>query len=200
MPEKVEPNGNGEESYALFEKSTCLKLVDRWINRLNEKGEVRRIPRIAVRIALEGCGANFKLTEEEKESLAQYTNKAKARGMRRVWGKWFAEYKKWGDKWIENYEEKTDQQLPALKASGKKTSGIRQFLGELTAFAAGEMSFIDLKEYWEARLLNGKLWEEGRREDRVRVQVPTKKEPILLASIPPGFVQAVWGKIKSWQE
>jgi len=147
--------------------------VTNWLNNLSETGEVKDINPEIIKGALEACGADFEIGPEAKESLGKYSNIGKKRGIEAVWGEErFGKYKEWAGKWADRYEKETGISLPALKLSGIKTSGMRHFLGELTAFAAGEMGFDDLKRYWEVRLLNGKLWHEGRmREKRSRCQL-----------------------------
>jgi len=176
------------ETLSLSEAEINIGQVTNWLDNVSETGEVKDVNPEIVKGALEAYGANFEIGPEAKESLGKYSNKGKKRGIEAVWGKVrFGEYKEWAEKWADRYKEETGISLPALRSSGIKTSGMRHFLGELTAFAAGEMSFDDLRRYWEARLLNGKLWQEKRLGERRKIKVPTKQEPILLASIPPGF-------------
>lgn len=165
-----------------------------WLQALAETGVVNEVGQSLVRTVLEFYGANFDLESEARASLREYTNKGKAPGLQAVWGSKFNDFKAWTRTYVEQYEA-TGKTLPALKPSGRKNSGMIQFFGELTSFAAGELTFDDFKRYTEARILNGRLWEEGKKDERVRVKVPTSEKPILLSSIPPGFIEAAWQEI-----
>jgi hypothetical protein len=173
--------------------------VEKWISALSEEGKLGQIDRMLLKDVLGAFGANFEVGEETKTSLEKYTNKAKAVGMEQVWGSKYDKYKKFTLEFIRSYEESKGVSLPALKRSGIKNSGMIQFFGEITAYAAGSLDFESLKLFLEARVLNGKAWADGRKEDRVRVKVPTAREPILLSSIPSEFPEAAWKEIKSWR-
>lgn len=147
---------------------------------------------------MESYGANFEnLDEEGRESLRGYSEKERGLGVKQVWGEEKKKnYKSWIKEYIENYDElHKEAQLPILgekeglpyPKSGRKNSGMIQFLYELTSFASGETSFDGFKTYMEARVNNGMAWAEGRKRDRIRVKVPTADEPILLGSIPKEF-------------
>ncbi len=115
-----------------------------------------------------------------------------------VWGEEHVdEYWKWIDSYISSYEENGNI-LPGMGKKKVKFSGMRAFLGELTALASGEMNMETYTTYTEARLYNGKKWQEGRRDERVRIQVPTKEDAILLSSIPPEYPMSAWEKIKTF--
>lgn len=175
-----------------------IAAVDSWIKSISQEGTVDEIDKGLLRSVLKRFGANFEIGEEEGESLSKYTNKGKRSGLDAVWGKSFIDsYKKWVKQYIQNYEAQEGNILPALQTSGRKDSGMLQFLGELTSFAAGQLWYEDFKRYTEARALNGRLWQEGRKGERVKAEVPTFKKPILLASFPPGFPKAAWEKITS---
>lgn len=174
--------------------------VSNWIDKLNKTGVMEKISPDSVKELLESYGAKFPISPEAKASLNKYTNKARAEGMRAVWGEKFEEYKQWTDNFIQQYEENPNNEpLPALKKSGKKNSGMIQFFGQLTSFASRQISFEDFKNHTEARIYNGRCWAEGKKQERVRVNVPTSEKPILLSSIPPEFPKAAWEKISSWE-
>jgi len=173
-----------------------IAIVGAWLSQIENTGEVSSIDVDVLKGALEELGANFEITEEAKDSLGSYTNKDKALGMTSVWGDTFEAYKDWTEDYVSEYESEHNFRLPALKKSKSKTSGMRHFLGELTAFAAGEMSFEDYKKFTEARLLNGLKWAEGKPEERVRVQIPGKTGTgTMIASIPPMFISKAWDQI-----
>lgn len=179
------------------ERKDLNSQFNRWINNFTETGKIGKIDRLIVRAFLEECGANFP-SEEKMISLKEYTNKAKREGLNIVWGiERVDDYKKWTLKYIDSYEKKKDKILPALKPSGIKNSGMVQFFGELTAFAADFLTFKEFRDFSEARHFNGKMWEENRKDERVKVIVPTSDTPILLSSFPPEFPSEAWEKIKS---
>lgn len=181
--------------------------VTEWIGVMSEKQEVGQIPREVIKDVLEFFGADFKnLNEDGKESLRGYSEKERSLGVNQVWGEeMIKNYKSWVKKYISGYDEVHEIKLPILgekeglpyPLSGRKNSGMLQFLYELTSFASGETSFDDYKKYMEARVNNGIAFAEGRKEDRVRVKVPTAKDPILLGSIPKEFPMAVIDWIKN---
>lgn len=176
-----------------------IGIVKEWISTLSEEGKLEQIDRMLLKDVLGAFGANFEVSEEAKTSLGEYTNKAKASGMEQVWGLKYDEYIKFTAEFIRSHEESRGTSLPALEKSGVKNSGMIQFLGEITAYAAGSLDFESLKLFLEARIFNGKAWADGRKEDRVRVKVPTAEKPILLSSIPPEFPKAAWERIKGWK-
>lgn len=173
-------------------------IVGKWIKNMGETQKVGEIPVGILRDVLTHYGADFvNLSEEAKESLRGYSEKEKVVGVRAVWGNEFVnEYKEWNKSFIDEYEsDSRNKRLPELKPSGRKNSGMTQFLFELTALASGEMPSKTFKEYTEARVTNGKLWAENRSEERTRIKVPTADEPILLSSFPPEFPEKAWGWI-----
>lgn len=168
-----------------------------WINLLSREGKVEDIDHLVVKAVLEECGANF-LPKEKLLVLGEYTNKSKRPDLDIIWGKNRVDrFKEWTLDFIDSYEKSNGKALPALKPSGHKNSGMLQFFGELTAFAAGILPFETFKEYTEARRLNGKLWQEGRKDERIRIKVSTSDKPILLSSFPPEFPVEAWKKIKT---
>ena len=173
------------------------EVVNDWVKNLSEKQEVVELSKDVLKNVLESFGGNFEISEKEKASLRGYSEKEKAMGMHAVWGEKFGEYKNWVKKYIIDYETETGKELPTLgkqkdskfeKApSGRKNSGMIQFLGELTSYAAGETSFDTFKLYVETRSKNGLAWEEDRKDDRIRITVPTSEKPIRPSSFPPQF-------------
>jgi len=184
-----------KETHSIEEKRSH---VDSWINKLVESAKMEKIDPSTIREVLESHGAEFAISPEAEASLARYTNKARAEGMKAVWGEKFDEYKLWTKEYVQQYEENPENTpLPALKRSGRKNSGMIQFFGQLTSFASGQLSLEDFKHYTETRISNGRCWAEGRKEDRVRVKVPTNEKPILLSSIPPEFPKSAYEKISN---
>lgn len=173
------------------------EIVSSWIKNISQNQEVGEISKNTLKDVFESFGANFDISQEEKESLKGYSEKQKAQGMHAVWGDKFNEYKNWVEEYIVSYESETGKKLPALDkqkdsqsskpGSGRKNSGMIQFLGELTSYAAGEVDFSIFKSYVEARAKNGLAWEEDRKEDRLRIEVPTSEKPIRPSSFPPEF-------------
>lgn len=175
----------------------AIAAVDQWIDLICG-GVVEAIDKQILKETLEACGARFE--KEAIRSLRRYTEKAKAPGMKLVWGERFEEYKKWVGEYIKVFEASpAHRELPKLLPSGRKNSGMIQFFGELTAFAAGAISVERFEVLTQARAENGLLWQLGKSKERIRLKVPTAKEPILLSSFPPGFPRNCWDKIKEWR-
>jgi antirestriction protein len=172
-----------------------VAIVGKWMENIVTKQEVNEIPREILVDVLEHCGANFEgLDKEARECLKGYSEKEKGPGVRAVWGDEFVDgYKSWTKEFIDEYESNLDnKKLPELKPSGRKNSGMIQFLFDLTSFASGECSFETFKTYTEGRVKNGQAWAEDRKDDRIRVKVPTSTELILLSSVPPEFPTKAW--------
>ncbi|MDD4975514.1 MAG: hypothetical protein PHY93_14235 [Bacteriovorax sp.] len=181
---------------------------DYWIRGMSEQYEIKKMPIGVLREVLESSGANFKnLTEEGRKSLQGYSEKERGLGVRQVWGNEFVnEYKEWINKYIGEYEKLHKIELPVLgkkedkpyPESGRKNSGMIQFLFELTSFASGETTFDNFKKYMEIRINNGVAWAEGRKDDRKKIPVPTSKgKEILIGSIPKEFLCAAIEWIKN---
>jgi len=175
---------------------------------MSERQEVGEIKLELLREVLKSYGAHFKNVDNEgKKSLRGYSENERGLGVKQVWGEEKVKnYKSWIKEYIALYDEThKSAQLPVLgekeglpyPESGRKNSGMIQFLYELTSYAAGETNFDDFKTYMEARVNNGVAWAEGRKKDRVRVKVPTADEPILLGSIPKEFPVAAMNWIKT---
>jgi len=189
-----------EESVPLDEK---IALVDEWIVEFSQSGELKKIDRRLLRDVLEVYGAKWEIDESKRGSLGKYTNEGRAPAMRAIWGDRFEEYEKWTSEYISRYEGETGSPLPALNLSGIKNSGMFQFFGEVTALAGlteNELPFQLIRKRLEARAGNGKAWAEDRKQDRVRIEVPTSEEPKRLSSFPPEFPQVAWEEIKSWKK
>lgn len=175
-----------------------IRAVGLWVVSFM-RGEVGEVDVQVLKSALVEVGANFEVEGEALKSLGQYTNKSKRPGLDAVWGKdRVEEYRAWLKTWVYDFEEEAGTPLPALKRSGSKISGMLQFFGELTAIAAGQMTFEDFKRFEEARQLNGLYWLFAN-DKRVRIKVPTAEKPIRPSSYPPGFPTHAWRYIKSWK-
>ncbi len=180
MTEKIESN--------LIERK--IALFDSWISKLSKEGLVEEIDQAVVREVLEIVGANFEISESARLSLTRFRNLDRRQGMDSVWGRErIAGYRKWLLKYIKSYEEKTGKPLPVLEDSDTKTSGGLKFFTDLTAFAAGLMSFDDYKRITERRAEKGRLW-QARREDAPII-------PSKYSSFPPELPLAAWEEIKS---
>jgi len=190
---------------------------DKCIKNFAETGKFPRTDSQVVRSVFEEHGANFdKLDGEGRESLTKYSNKGKHVGMEQVWGSSLGslslryKFKIWAEKWAMDYEKSTGKELPTIiftdedtgKKTPSKTEGMRQFLGELTAYAAGCLQFTDIEKRLEARYYNfersGKIPEEdgGRRKMVISghniIKETGKEKPFALASIPPEFPKDAW--------
>ncbi|MFV1917379.1 MAG: hypothetical protein ACC618_02795 [Patescibacteria group bacterium] len=181
-----------------------IAVVDSWVESLSnydENGnvEIAELDRGIIKDVLQEFGADFEIQKKpELKALWKYTNKGRRKGMNAAWGKGrMGSYNYWTSQWVDVYEMQSGKKLPALKPSGIKTAGPRHFLGELTAYAA-KLPFELYSTYLQARLKNGWLWNEERKDERIKVMLPTDDQPKLLASIPPSFVEDAWKEIKSW--
>lgn len=197
----------------MTEKSQFIDIIHKqaavndWINEISKKGQYREIHRSDLRSVLESFGANFNLSETEKESLRGYSEKQRSKGVKAVWGNKYDLYIQWTKKYIQKYEQQSGIKLPSLgrqsdsssqkESSRRKNSGMKQFLNDLTCFAAGELSSENFALYTTTRINNGIAWSEGRKEDRVKISVPTSSKPILIGSFPPGFAQEAYNWLKN---
>lgn len=174
-----------------------LAEVTDWIKAIAETGKVNDIDPDVIKGVVEGMGANAEISEEAKKSLAKYSNKNKRPGLNAVWGIDRVDaYKEWAMYvFIPAYEKKIGRELPTLWDPQKlefdniKHSGMMQFLGELTAFAYGQMPIEEYKRLTERRIEKGRRFAHG---DPYEPYKPSKN-----ASIPPEFPLAAWGFIKS---
>src|SRR5512141_982271 len=144
-----------------------LEKFNKWLKNLTENGKVEQIEPEVVRGVLESCGANFsELTEGDRESLGRYSNKNKRAGLNAVWGKDKVDmFKRWTvEEYIPYIEMVAGRELHTLydRATDTydktKNSGMVQFLGEITAYAAGELSFEKYQKRTENRIKKGKEW------------------------------------------
>lgn len=156
--------------------------------------DIEEIDTNVLRAVLTKFGADFNPEKEGFMKLSQPTNKHRRPGMNAVWGEDVIDnYNKWTVCWADSYEEK-GRRLPKLQQSGNRTSGMRHFLGEMTAYAAGVMPFEVYKERTEARMVNGYTYSRGLGKTATDFLPDNKKYP---GSIPSGFTEDVWNVIKS---
>ncbi len=159
-----------EQSYETFNK---------WLQDLTVEGKVGDIEPSVVRFVLEGMGANFEISESERESLGKYSNKGKREGLNAVWGTDKIDtFKSWViGEYIPYIEKAAGRDLHTLYDKKTDTyddvkhSGMMQFLGELTAYASEQMDFDKYKRITENRYSKGKHWQYGDREEKY---VPSK--------------------------
>ena len=188
------------------EKSEQIEAVDLWIDkfrvqlRTNKEGltiphvEITEIDTMLLRNVLGEYGAKFNLEKEGYQKLSQPTNKFRRSGMDAVWGAVFMDnYNLWTVQWANEYE-KTGRKLPKLDISGNRTSGMRHLLGEITAYAAGKLSFDDFKEKMDARIVNGFTYAKGLGKTATTFLPEDKRFP---GSIPPYFTENAWNVVKS---
>jgi hypothetical protein len=193
--------------------------IDHWILAYGSEGSIGLLNPEVLKSVLSEVGANFEnLDEQGRKSLSQYSNKGKHLGMEQVWGSRRAEFKTWTETWVKDYETRTGRELPKLvfkdavtgELGVSKTEGMRQFLGELTAYAAGSINFPNLvkvlimRHYNFDKAKNVPSEEGGRRKITFPGynldKVTGKEKPFAPASIPPEFPQDVWDKILSWRK
>lgn len=117
--------------------------------------------------------------------------------MNAVWGKEYMDhFNRYTTRWANTYEQDVGT-LPRLEESGNRTSGMRHFLGHLTAYAyEGGISQQTFEGRMGDRLTNGYLYSQGKkRKDMSGKGYPENKSRP--GSIPPGFVQSCWEVVKS---
>jgi hypothetical protein len=111
-----------------------------------------------------------------------------------VWGEEYMDnFNRWTVRWANAYEE-TGRKLPRFTRSGNRTSGMRHFLGHITAYAGGRVPLHVLQERFQARLQNGWLYAQGLKREEFNFLPEGKKLP---GSIPPFYVISAWEVIKS---
>ncbi|HTK03849.1 MAG TPA: hypothetical protein VL401_03750 [Alphaproteobacteria bacterium] len=174
--------------------------VGEWFGDMEKTGEVRKIDQVTLNITFDSLGGSLEIKEEEEKSLKEYTNKASKEGMIAIWGESrMKDFNNFCKSWIVNFEN-TDgnKELPKLDQSGKKNSGMKQFFHEVTAYAYGIMDEETFGLFTETRIENGKLWQEGKKDQREKLETPSSKgEKILISSIPPGFIPDFWNWLKT---
>lgn len=190
---------NGELPHS--EQLNPTTMVEDWFEAMSEDGEVKSIDRRDLAAFLKKMGAEsiddipLKMGEEiidyrSGDNVPPYETAYRIDDkefmMLFIWGNKYTVFKSWLEEWIADYETKIGD-LPKMGDSGRKDKGMLQFFAQLTELAIGAISHEKFKDYTEARLFNGRCWQEGRKRDRKRIKVPTSKEPILPASVPPGF-------------
>jgi len=176
-----------------------LVRMDSWFDKFKVEGKVDQTEPQLVRDVLEKFGANFEISQEARISLGRYSNLAKKIGLQEVWGQKADEFKGWvKNEYIPQYEANEGRELPTLYdpktglMDNIKHSGMMQFFGELTSFAAGEMSFAKYKRITEHRLDRGRRWKNNDPENPFVVHEKN-------APVPPEYPLAAWQKIKSWK-
>lgn len=177
-----------------------------WIDSLSE-GEVRDLDPVLARGVLEHFGADFEHTTEAITPLAEFSNKAKRAGLDVVWGSEVVDsFWKFINGSVAEIEANRGSELPRLGKKPKegpdnrpKFSGMRAFVGELTALAAGQMTPEEYKRYTADRIVNGISWKEGVRGKgtKVRTETHAKDAPMVTSSVPPEFPRMLLDYLKS---
>lgn len=172
-----------------------LAKIENWFDTLANTNELKKIDEIAIDILFDELGAKRDISLNAEKSLGSYSNKSSRLGMEAVWGK-----KRYND-FVESFGEfiamfesvEGNRELPKLSESGKKDSGMKEFFHEFTSYAYGLLSFDEFKERTEVRVRNGKLWQEGKKDERIRIDTPISDyKDKLIGSIPPGFFSYFW--------
>lgn len=174
--------------------------VGDWLNRIDEQGVVGTIDQVMLNRTLESLHGLMKIDGEEERSLKAYTNVTSRHGMNAVWGtERYDNFVSFCNDWISKYESVPGNiELPKLEKSGRKNAGMKEFFHELTAYAYGVLDKETFVLYTEARIKNGKLWQEGKKDERVKLETPISDgEKVRIASLPPGFIPAFWEWLKT---
>lgn len=123
--------------------------------------------------------------------LSADTNAKRAKAMRLLWGHRFQTLFK---AMLPQYIEQSEKSGALPKTGDRKTSGLIQFFGILSAYAFGYMPREVAVEQLSIRLLNGILWKAERKEERVAVPY-TGKRP---SSFGPDFALAFITEVTLW--
>lgn len=190
-----------KENRPLEEK---IVVVDDWFYAFDavarKEFEMAPIEQELLQEVLTHFGADFEAHDspertEALKKLKQSTNKWRRPGMDAVWGEgYMSNYNRWTETYADEYEEQTGKKLPRLEISKTRVSGMRHWLGELTAYAAGAITFEQYQERSGARLRNGYARATGGKLEEATFLADEKRFP---GSIPPGFVGDAWEKVKS---
>ena len=180
-----------------------IAAVDDWFYTFDavarKETELEQLDVELLREVLTHFGADFEVHDDPERAealkkLKQSTNKWRRPGMDAVWGKGYVDnYNQWTNAYADEYEEQTGKKLPELDQSGSKVSGMRHWLGELTAYASETITIEQYRERQGARLRNGYARATGAELEEVNFLADDKKYP---GSIPPGFVDDAWDMVK----
>ena len=197
----IETKFEGSETEAL------LLEVENWFESLpkvadgTEKLELLEPNQLQTYLTFYGADFEARDNSERQEilkKLKQSTNEPRRPGMDAVWGQQYIDnFNKWTTNWANKFEEITGKRLPRLEKSKNRTSGMRHFLGELTAYAGGYMPLTDFRKRLTVRLQNGRDRYQGMsRKDLLKANwlADDKHYP---GSIPPGYVAYAVGAIRS---
>jgi len=184
--EKINNQNTPEKNYEQF---------NHWLKNLSENGKVGDIEPTVIKFVLEAAGGNFEISELAHESLGKYSNKGKREGLNAVWGEQKVDtFKSWViGEYIPYIEKQAGRELHTLW-DGKtfddvKYSGMMAFFGELTSYAAGNLSIEKYREHTENRYAKGKKWQYGDREEKY---VPSKN-----SSFPVDFPQKAMDRLNA---
>lgn len=140
----------------------------KWNQGISERHEIGFIKPEVLRSVLEtDCGANFEnLSEAGKLGLAMYNEGKRSLGAEEVWGETLVRYDAWTTEYAEQYESEPGKKLAKMvnvadlknedrKPSKSKNVGMKSYLRDITAYAAGVLSFDNLKLILGTRAENG---------------------------------------------
>jgi hypothetical protein len=174
-----------------------FEIFEDWVLTLSEKGRIAYLTPEWLLGFLVSLGANQKISLQAKYALGSKINSTMALGMGEVWGERFDQFMDWVKSYVMTYEE-NKRQLPFINRTRSKTHAMVQFFDELTAYAFGKIEFALFKEYFEDCILNGRLWEEWRRTERL-TQQSKSGTPVFIPSIPPDFPRCLLEYMRSWK-
>lgn len=166
-----------------------IEAVGGWIQEISEHEIVGEMDTKLLREVLEEFGADFS-EKPGMETLSKKYNLGRRPGMNAVWGVARMDaFNKWTTEYVLYYEAKTGRPLPVIENTETKTSGMRQFLGELTALASDHITPEEYLKKTGIRARKGKDWQE---RDISQPYIPTDH-----SSFPPGYAADAWKYIQA---
>lgn len=163
------------------------KTVEAWAEEISRNHEVKEIKPGILKDVLVDCGADFdNLSVEGSRGLSMYNEGKRTLGAEEIWGEILTTYDNWTEDCVPKYESELGKPMAKMinvanlvnedrKASESKNVGMKSFLRDITAYAAGSLSFDDLKLILEARAENGFIGAMTK-EEKERIKAETGEE------------------------
>lgn len=190
--------------------------VSTWLDLYLQNEANTELNNIELKTLFEFCGATDKIDPElrKKFESKHYGNASRSEAIEAVWGGKYKEYRKFCNEYVKEYEKTTGKELPKVKITVgvkdgdppkfTKTSGMKGFFADLTAYAFAEHDsdypFETLDKVTRARLNNGKAREDGTKTERFRIKIEgyNKNKEFESAGFPPDFPEKALSFIRTW--